>query len=274
MHPVVLMGRWCELTAGWVPPGPPDRARSRGSLAWGLGALLAGLGGGVAGGALRRLPVPARHGARGALLWPLLSLRMLLEEVAAVETALAHCPAEGRRRLARLVSRPTDGLAPTAVREAALESLAENLSDGVVAPLVWYALGGLPAAALYRYVNTADAMWGYPTPRWRDAGRTAALVDDGLNLVPARLTAALLAPPRAWDAVRRDAVRTDSPNAGWPMAALAHRLDVRLGKTGAYLLNGDARTPGPGDTARALRIGLGVGLGAGLATALVTSRRG
>ena len=133
---------------------------------------------------------------RGVALWPLLSSRMLLAEVAAVEAAVRRDLGAGRAALSRIVSRDTSGLTEEEVRGAAIASLAENLSDSVVAPLVWYAAAGLPGAALHRYANTADACWGYRTPRWQHAGRVAARVDDLLNLVPARLTAAAAGPAR------------------------------------------------------------------------------
>jgi adenosylcobinamide-phosphate synthase len=141
------------------------------------------------------------------------------------------------------------------VRAAAIESLAENMSDSVVAPLLWFAIGGLPAAAIYRFANTADACWGYRTPQWLHAGRVAARADDVLNLLPARLTAVLLADwtvPRT--KLRLEARKTPSPNAGWPMTALALRFGVRLDKIESYTLNPGGRAPGPGDTEAALRL--------------------
>ncbi|WP_161547594.1 CobD/CbiB family cobalamin biosynthesis protein, partial [Escherichia coli] len=110
-----------------------------------------------------------------------------------------------------------------------------NLNDSVIAPLFWFAIAGLPGAALYRFANTADAMWGYRDDReW--CGKWAARADDLLSWLPARLSALLLRPP-ALGALWREAGRTPSPNGGWPMAAMALRLDVRLGKPGVYLLH-------------------------------------
>ncbi len=177
---------------------------------------------------------------------------MLLAEVDAVARAVQRDLTDGRVALARIVSRDTTELTAVEVRSGAIESLAENLSDSVVAPLLWYVVGGLPAAALYRYANTADACWGYRTPRWAHAGRVAARADDALNLAPARLTALLLAGrhPR----LREEARRTSSPNAGWPMAALALRLDVRLAKRGHHELNAAGADPGEREVAEAVRI--------------------
>ena len=205
---------------------------------------------------------------RGLALWPLLSARMLLAEVAAVEAAVRRDPAAGRAALSRIVSRDTSGLTGEEVRAAAVASLAENLSDSVVAPLAWYVAAGLPGAALHRYANTADACWGYRSPRWEHAGRVAARVDDLLNLVPARLTAALLARPADRRRLRAEARRTASPNAGWPMAAMALRLDLALAKRGHYELNAGGAAPGPGDVAAALRVARRTTL---LATALAAA---
>jgi adenosylcobinamide-phosphate synthase len=255
IHPVRAVGRYLECVARWVPADPPVPAVVSGGAAWAVGAVLS-LATGVGCEAVAwRLPRPLRVVARGAALWPLLSVRMLYEEVAAVETALAGNLGAGRAAVARIVSRDTADLPAEQVRAAALESLAENLSDSLVAPLLWYAVGGLPAAAAYRFANTADACWGYRSPRWRYAGQVAARADDALNLAPARATAAVLligAGPGAGRRTAAEAHRTPSPNAGWPMAALAVRLGRRLGKPGAYDLNAAAPAPRPEDVAVAL----------------------
>ena len=125
-------------------------------------------------------------GMLALLLKPLLAWRMLHDEVLAVEVALGQSLPAGRAQLARLVSRDVSALTAVQVRESAIESLAENLNDSVVAPLFWFALLGLPGAALYRMANTADAMWGYPGMRsgryWQWAGKWAARADDVLSL--------------------------------------------------------------------------------------------
>jgi adenosylcobinamide-phosphate synthase len=130
------------------------------------------------------------------------------------------------------------------VRESAIESLAENLNDSVVAPIFWFVLLGLPGAALYRFANTADAMWGYPGvykgQNWQWAGKWAARADDLLSYIPARITGVLLAVVSrgvTWQTLRTEARRTPSPNSGWPMAAMALALGVCLQKTGVYALN-------------------------------------
>ena len=153
-----------------------------------------------------------------------------------------------------LVSRPTANLGEADVAAAAIESLAENLSDSVIAPGMWYLVGGLPALAAYRFTNTADAMWGYHTERYEWLGKTAARCDDLLNMVPARLTALLLSTAaqivagrgaEAWHVARRDGRRTASPNAGWPMAAMAGALDTMLVKIDHYQLGDGLCRPDP-----------------------------
>jgi adenosylcobinamide-phosphate synthase len=128
----------------------------------------------------------------------------------------------------------------------------------VVAPIFWFVLLGLPGAALYRFANTADAMWGYrgvyKDQNWEWAGKWAARADDVLSWLPARLTALLLvlASRARWRAVCREAAKTPSPNSGWPMATMALALDIRLGKPGVYVLNPTGRQPTRTDTARAV----------------------
>jgi len=184
----------------------------------------------------------------GCLLKPMLAWAMLRSEVLAVEAALnpAHggSLAAGRERLSWLVSRDVTQLTEAQVRESAIESLAENLNDSVIAPIFWFVLLGLPGAALYRFANTADAMWGYPGlykgHNWQWAGKWAARADDALSYIPARITGVLLAAVSrgvAWKTLRTEAARTPSPNSGWPMAAMALALGVRLQKPGVYALN-------------------------------------
>jgi len=175
----------------------------------------------------------------GLCLKPMLSWRMLHREVSAVGDVLARAGVEAARaRLQRLVSRDTVQLTETEVRESALESLAENLNDSLVAPVFWFVLGGLPAAAVYRFANTADAMWGYHG-RFEWAGKWAARADDVLSFIPARLTVVLLAlATPGWPrGIPQVASVTPSPNGGWPMGALAVLLGIRLSKPGVYVLN-------------------------------------
>ena len=190
----------------------------------------------------------------GLALKPMLAWAMLRSEVAAVEVALSQSLDAGRQRLAMLVSRDTSNLNASEVRESAIESLAENLNDSVVAPIFWFVLFGLPGAAVYRFANTADAMWGYRGLRngvnWEWAGKWAARADDVLSWVPARITALLLklvSQDVDLKTLRLEARKTPSPNSGWPMAAMAVVLDIRLQKPGVYVLNPSGRSPQPKD---------------------------
>ncbi|VTU35377.1 cobalamin biosynthesis protein [Variovorax sp. PBS-H4] len=276
-HPVVWMGRYLAWAGRLVAP-PIDAASSRrfgpfaaGALAWCAGGAAVVLAATALSAAAARLPDWAAALLLGLALKPLLAWRMLRDEVLAVEAALACSLAEGRNRLAHLVSRDVRALDTVAVRESAIESLAENLNDSVVAPLFWFLLLGLPGAALYRFANTADAMWGYRGERsgrdWEWAGKWAARVDDVLSWLPARLTALLLALSCSPFRVRQrdgakvlqslpgEARRTPSPNSGWPMAAIALLLGVRLAKPGVYVLNAGGRQATPADTRRAATLG-------------------
>jgi adenosylcobinamide-phosphate synthase len=257
LHPVVWMG--CYL--GWIgkrlPALKPGAAFSRGTAAWLAGAALVALAYFYARALVMECPRWLAVAVTALLLEPLFALRMLLMEVAAVERALGEGLESGRSRLSRIVSRDTARLDADEVRESALESLAENLSDSVVAPLFWFALLGLPGAAVYRFANTADAMWGY-RGRWEWAGKFAARADDVLNFIPARITAAALALAgrnrrQVLRRLPREAARTSSPNSGWPMAALALGLGIRLRKPGVYALNEQSAAPVAADVTTALR---------------------
>ena len=264
-HPVVWMGRalqwWGDRLAPTAPVADDLKAFWRSALVW---LALAAIVLVVAWGAQHL--VLMLHGFVAAallalLLKPLLAWRMLHDEVLAVEVALGQSLPAGRAQLARLVSRDVSALTAVQVRESAIESLAENLNDSVVAPLFWFALLGLPGAALYRFANTADAMWGYRSQRdgryWEWAGKWAARADDVLSWLPARITALLLAlvaggvPLRA---LAQEARKSPSPNSGWPMAAMALALGVRLSKPGTYCLHAEGRAPTPQDAQRAQKI--------------------
>ena len=157
----------------------------------------------------------------------------LIREVRQVFLALDRSLDEGRRQVARIVGRDTSQLSAQEVRTAALETLAENLSDGVIAPLFWLALLGTPGMMAYKMVNTLDSMIGYRTERYRDFGCVAAHIDDVANYIPARLTALLMVlvsgRPGLSAFVWRNGHRHASPNSGYPEAALAGILDCRFG---------------------------------------------
>ncbi len=171
--------------------------------------------------------------------------RSLDTHVAAVAAALetGGLPA-GRKAVSMIVGRDPDALDEAGVSRAAIESLAENFSDGVVAPLFWLAIGGLPGMLAYKAINTADSMIGHRTPRHEAFGWAAARLDDGVNLPASRLSALLLAlaacvlpgasPANSVRAVWRDAHRHRSPNAGWPEAAMAGALSLKIAGPRAY----------------------------------------
>ncbi|TSE36486.1 CobD/CbiB family cobalamin biosynthesis protein [Tepidimonas charontis] len=283
LHPVVGMGRFLAAAGRWAAPPAVAEDRSaaaralatmqattgrsslgpllRGVLAWLMGAIVVVAMAGALQALARDWPAWVQAAWLGLWLKPLFAWRLLRDEVTAVEAALAQSLDAGRAQVARLVSRDVDSLDEGAVREAALSTLAENLNDSVVAPLLWFAVLGLPGAALYRFANTADAMWGYLGARhgrdWTWAGRWAARADDVLSWLPARLTALLLAPAwwwgMRWSRLCTESARTPSPNGGWPMAALALTLGVCLRKRGVYALNPSGRPPLPADTPLAIR---------------------
>jgi adenosylcobinamide-phosphate synthase len=257
MHPVVAMGKYLARWESRLLALRPVPALLSGALLWWLAAVLVALAAWTLQRAFMQwLPQAAAAVLLALLLKPLLAWRMLAREVQAVEAALGDSLEAGRARLAWLVSRDVTTLDAAEVRESAIESLAENLNDSVVAPIFWFLLLGLPGAALYRFANTADAMWGY-RGRWEWAGKWAARADDVLSWLPARLTAVLLAVAAGGvrpGPLRAQARRTPSPNSGWPMATMALALGVTLRKPGLYALNDGARAPQAADTARAVQL--------------------
>ena len=276
-HPTVWMGRWIS--------GGRARRRSQSAAAsFGEGAAL--LAGGITISAALAMAVDVAAGAafggfagfaRGVALKPALSLRPLLEAGRAVQSALERGQLDDARRLLarHLVSRDTSALSAAEVAGAAIESVAENLNDSVVAPLLAFRVEGLAGAYAFRMINTADAMLGYRTPELEWFGKAAARTDDLAAFIPARVAALLIcctapvaggAAGRAAAAALRDATKTASPNAGWPMAAMAGALGVRLTKGSHYELNADGRDPAAADIGRSCRI---VALSAVLAAALV-----
>jgi adenosylcobinamide-phosphate synthase len=229
-HPAVLMGRliaWCDARFN---RGRHRRERGLAVIltliagAWGLGAIIAALPFG-----------PVLELLAAAVL---LAQKSLVQHVAAVADALRLSLADGRRSVAMIVGRDTSAMDQPAVSRAAIESAAENLSDGVIAPALWFLVAGLPGILAYKVLNTADSMIGYRTERHRDFGWAAAWLDDVANWVPARFTAALIAAahlaPGAWSVIRRDARLHRSPNAGWPEAAMAAVLGVALSGPRSY----------------------------------------
>ena len=277
-HPVAWMGNflgWIGRFLTSVAQGPKRAADYKvfwlGALGWCAAAAMVLVAAVLIQKAVVQLPGPLAALILGVMLKPMLAWRMLRDEVLAVEAALAQSLAAGRERLSWLVSRDVALLDESGVRESAIESLAENLNDSVVAPIFWFVLLGLPGAAVYRFANTADAMWGYhgvyKGRNWEWAGKWAARADDLLSWVPARITALLLllvvrlyraGPPGrlarpSLQVLRLEAARTPSPNSGWPMAAMALCLHVRLNKPEVYCLNAAGRKPQPADTLHAVQ---------------------
>jgi adenosylcobinamide-phosphate synthase len=270
-HPVAWMGalisamrRLAPRQGQWLP------------MAYGAGLVI---GGAVLVAALGlilvrllvHVPQPLGWLAEAAILKLTLSLRGLAQAAGQVQQALAAGDLSQARHLVgwHLVSRDTTRLSASQVAAATVESVAENTSDGVAAPLFYYALGGLPAALAYRFINTADAMLGYRDPVHKWLGKVPARLDDLVNLVPARLTAGLivLAAPllggdarQAWAVWRRDAHLTASPNAGRPMSAMAGALGVELEKVGHYRLGAGQTLPEARDVARGLHLVYGAAL--------------
>lgn len=267
-HPVAWMGHVIAAGKRRAPVNPQERAR------YGVGlAVLGSVWAGAMGWAVdRALPHDGVGGlARAAVLKLALAWHGLRSAALDVEMALEEGQLSEARRLARwsLVSRNTDQLDASQVAGAAIESVAENLSDSLVAPLLYYALGGLPAVWTYRFANTADAMIGYRDVEHVELGRGAARLDDALNVIPSRMAALTVALAAwlvgedgrgAWQTAQRSHARTESPNAGWPMAAMAGALNVSLEKVDHYTL-GDGPPPQPADIGRALHV---AGMAAGL----------
>lgn len=229
-------------------------------------------------------PWPIVHGlAAVALTKSTFAIQGLGDAAWAVEHALRRGDMEGARRgLSALCSRDAANLDAAALRQAAIESVAENASDSAVAPFFFYAIGGLPGALLYRAINTLDAMIGY-RGRFEYLGKAAARLDDGLNLVPARITAWML----RWHGGRlgldvagarriaaRDGAATPSPNAGRPMATMAGLLGLRLAKPGVYQLGDAHRSVDPNDIGRAWDVARRTMLSSGLVVVVLAFARG
>ncbi|MGO1118242.1 adenosylcobinamide-phosphate synthase CbiB [Rhodovibrionaceae bacterium A322] len=263
----------------------PNSRRARGILT--LVCLVTGAG--LLGLALTYGLAETPHGwlAEVAIVGVFLAQRSLYEHVKAVYSGLKDSGlAGGRLAVSRIVGRDPESLDEAGICRAAIESLAENFSDGIVAPLFWYAVAGLPGLLIYKAVNTADSMIGHKTPRHREFGWAAARFDDLINLPASRLTAALiflsaLALGKPWGALRavlQDARLHRSPNAGWPEAAMAGALGLALAGPRQYgsekvddvwMNRGGRQKATAADINRALRVYLGaLVIQAGLVLAL------
>ncbi len=274
MHPTVLIGR--ALTRAYSPwrGSPPVHSLLGGAGALGVVVGASALGARVIERTADRLPAGAI--LLGLTLKPTFALRELVESGQRVASALERSDIElARTWVGQLVARETAELPAHLLASAAIESLAENLCDSIVAPLLAFSLGGLPAAIAYRVFNTADAMVGYRGElEW--LGKSAARSDDLLNIAPARLAAgaliastllcegrsnAALAARRA----RHEHARLASPNAGWTIAAMAGALGCRLEKPDEYVIGAELAQPTASDVRRAATL---VRVAAGIAVAL------
>ena len=238
-HPVTWMGRLIEALDHKLnhEEDSPTRRRAAGAIA--IVALIA-VAGLVAYALEHNLPrLPFGLLVLAVLASTLLAQRSLYAHVARVAAALEQDGLEaGRKAVAQIVGRDPEALDESGVARAAIESLAENFSDGVVAPAFWMSVAGLPGAAIYKAINTADSMIGHRTPRHADFGIAAARLDDLVNLPASRLAAVLIvaaawfadrtSAANAWRAVQRDAPHHRSPNAGYPEAAMGGALGLAL----------------------------------------------
>ncbi len=272
-HPIVLIGR----AVAWFDARLNDLGltfgarRARGVLA----TLLIVLGAAAVGWVGERVfdRIPLGLAIEAIVVAVFLAHKSLIDHVTAVEHALAEDGLEaGRRAVSKIVGRDVTVLDEAGVTRAAIESAAENFSDGVVAPAFWFALLGLPGLLVFKVVNTANSMIGHRSPRHEAFGWAAARLDDVMNFVPARLSvpliaaAAFLSGPSASGAFRAalaDGPKHKSPNAGWPEAALAGALGLAIGGPrrygavavdGAWLNPAGRRDAGPGDIRAAIRL--------------------
>lgn len=284
-HPVAWMGTAIAVARRRAPKEGPGKSLLYGGLLVVGGATVVAGVGHLLERVLDRWPVPLNWLMMAGLLKMVVGLRGLGRAAAEVQVALeVHDLPRARRLLAwHLVSRDTTTLTESQVAAATVESVAENTSDGVIGPLLYFALAGLPGALAYRWVNTCDSMLGYRDPEREWLGKASARLDDLLNLLPARLTAVLIVlaawltgddAPNAWRIWRRDAGATASPNAGHPMGAMAGALEVELTKVDHYCLGAGQRPPHAGDIERSVRLMRRVAiLGAGLFAGYLMLRR-
>jgi adenosylcobinamide-phosphate synthase len=264
-HPVVWIGALItRLELGLNRPRWSDRRRRL--MGIGAAALAAGCGAGF-GLCLQRLARRSGHPLPLTALFATAGLaqRSLYDHVDAARRPLRDGRLDdARAAVSRIVGRDTANLTASGIAAAALESLAESFSDGVAAPAFWLALGGLPGLYAYKAINTADSLIGHLEPRWRAFGWASARADDAANLAPARLAGALiaLAGGGGWRTMIRDAPKHASPNAGWPEAAMAGALRVRLGGPARYdgvkvdrpVFNAGASPPDGEDLGRGLAV--------------------
>jgi adenosylcobinamide-phosphate synthase len=272
-HPVTWLGKLiAALDARWNRDADPAATRRAAGVA---AALLVIVAAATIGWAVQLIVPYGLIGSTllGILAWPFVAFRSLYDHVAAVRDPLRAGNIDAARAaVAMIVGRDPQALDEAAIARAAIESLAENASDGVVAPLFWGVLFGLPGIVGYKAVNTLDSMIGHRSPRHEAFGWAAARIDDVANFIPARLTGMLLAlfagerRAQAISCMWADARHHRSPNAGWPEAAMAGALGIRLCGPRSYhgevadepWLNAAARDPAASDITHALELYVGV----------------
>ena len=272
-HPVRLIGRTIAFAEGLARRGDPSPKALRRRAVW-VGLSTVALTALVTAALLCLLGLLGawpRFIGMSLICWTCLSARNLADEAEGVRRALDHSLEAGRRRVARIVGRDTQNLTRREVLCATLETVAENLSDGVISPMLWLALGGPVAGMAFKAASTLDSMIGYRDEKYRDVGWFSARMDDVLNYVPARLTALLMclcAAPLGLDGrgaariVRRDHANHLSPNCAWPESAAAGALGVQLGGAHEYFgktvvkptIGDDTRPPVGGDITRLNRL--------------------
>lgn len=264
-HPVAWMGTGIAAARARSPQKGNAAQFFYGAATAVGGVLITATAGKLIRAVTKRLPLVFRILIEAIVLKMTLSLSGLGKAGDAVRVPLeaGDLPTARQQLGWHLVSRDTSELSESQVVAATVESLAENTSDGVIAPLFFYTLFGLPGALAYRFLNTADAMLGYRDVAREWLGKASARLDDGANFVPARITSALFvlgAPLVALDGRlafsiwRRDAAQTDSPNAGHPMSAMAGALGVELEKVGQYNLGAGLDQPSARDIERSMRL--------------------
>lgn len=221
-HPAVLMGRVIEWTDTRLNTG--NNRRQKGAFTIAVLLVLSA----VAGGLISELPFPVEI----LVVAILLAQRSLVDHVQDVADGLRIGLGDGRLAVAKIVGRDVSEMEASGVARSAIESAAENLSDGVVAPIFWYLLAGLPGLIAYKMLNTADSMIGYRTDRHEEFGWAAARLDDLANWLPARLTAGAIwlasGASTSWRRIADEARQHRSPNAGWPEAAMAYGLNLAI----------------------------------------------
>ena len=227
-HPAVLMGRLVAFLDRTLNMG--NDHKSKGVLALAILCFSAA----VLGSVLSQLGWVIEIIVAAILL----AQKSLVDHVKAVATGLRISIAQGRFAVSMIVSRDTKNMTESQIARSAIESAAENFSDGVIAPAFWFLIGGLPAMLVYKFVNTADSMIGYKTKKYLEFGWASARFDDVLNWIPARISMLLIVAfakqPINLKAIISEAKQHKSPNAGWPEAAMARAIDVALAGPRSY----------------------------------------